>query len=311
MSKIEEAQDILKALGLPKEQQNKRSALVFLALANIKEDDAWSAASSKRLGVSLGIMKFIEEAYDTHYKPNSRETLRRHSLHQFVNYGIAIENPDNRFRPPNSPDFNYVLADDIVLLIQKYGTQEWDPELNNYRKKHQIPVPKAKDSSRYEIDVMLSDGTILKLPKDEHNELQKAVVDEFIPRFAPNSEVIHLGTTKKKDLYQNKELLSSLNIDATIHGKLPDIMIYDGKRDRIFLIESVAHHGPVSATRRTHLGKLLSNCSATRIYVTVFKGRDNFKTHLKEIAWETEVWLSEDPHHLIHFNGDCFLFKPT
>lgn len=42
MSKIEEAKQILEAIGLPKRQQNDRSALTLLALCNLKEKDKWS-----------------------------------------------------------------------------------------------------------------------------------------------------------------------------------------------------------------------------------------------------------------------------
>ena len=41
MSKIEEAKQILEAMGLPKRQQNDRSALTLLALCNLKEKDKW------------------------------------------------------------------------------------------------------------------------------------------------------------------------------------------------------------------------------------------------------------------------------
>ena len=48
MSKITEAQEILKALGLPAAQQNEMSALVLLALCSIKEDTPWAKAKRKR-----------------------------------------------------------------------------------------------------------------------------------------------------------------------------------------------------------------------------------------------------------------------
>ncbi len=41
MSKIEEAQEILRALGLPPAQYNEMAALTFLAVCNIKENDKW------------------------------------------------------------------------------------------------------------------------------------------------------------------------------------------------------------------------------------------------------------------------------
>ncbi|MFS2517149.1 MULTISPECIES: BsuBI/PstI family type II restriction endonuclease [Parabacteroides] len=28
---------------------------------------------------------------------------------------------------------------------------------------------------------------------------------------------------------------------------------------------------------------------------------------MADIAWETEVWIAENPGHMIHFNGDRFI----
>jgi hypothetical protein len=31
------------------------------------------------------------------------------------------------------------------------------------------------------------------------------------------------------------------------------------------------------------------------------------KTLISQIAWESEVWIPEDPDHMIHFNPEEFL----
>lgn len=64
MSKIQEAQAILKELGLPDAQQNEISGYTLLALCNIKEKDKWSKAFKKSHGVTKGIMTFISENYE-------------------------------------------------------------------------------------------------------------------------------------------------------------------------------------------------------------------------------------------------------
>ncbi|MEL1224767.1 MAG: BsuBI/PstI family type II restriction endonuclease, partial [Candidatus Neomarinimicrobiota bacterium] len=33
----------------------------------------------------------------------------------------------------------------------------------------------------------------------------------------------------------------------------------------------------------------------------------SMRSYLADIAWESEVWVSSDPSHLIHFNGDKFM----
>lgn len=32
-----------------------------------------------------------------------------------------------------------------------------------------------------------------------------------------------------------------------------------------------------------------------------------FRKNAADIAWETEVWIADNPDHMIHFNGDRFL----
>ena len=34
---------------------------------------------------------------------------------------------------------------------------------------------------------------------------------------------------------------------------------------------------------------------------------DTYRKFIKEIAWETEVWLADMPEHMIHMNGDRFM----
>jgi len=50
--RIAEAQEILTALGLPREQRNERAALTLLALVDLTPTRAWSAAANPLMGVT-------------------------------------------------------------------------------------------------------------------------------------------------------------------------------------------------------------------------------------------------------------------
>ena len=63
----------------------------------------------------------------------------------------------------------------------------------------------------------------------------------------------------------------------------------------------------MSETRVYELKKLLSQSSAELIFVTAFLTRNDFKKWIMDIAWETEVWIADNPDHIIHFNGHKFL----
>src|SRR5690554_3673397 len=122
--KLEEAQNLLIALGLPTPQTNKRSAWVLLALADIKPEDDWKDCKAPLLQTYV-IMEFIRTHYGQDYKPNSRETIRRQTLHQFEQAGIVIRNLDDPARPTNSKDNNYSLTQPIVEIIQAYPNRNW------------------------------------------------------------------------------------------------------------------------------------------------------------------------------------------
>ncbi|MCB0538132.1 MAG: restriction endonuclease, partial [Bacteroidetes bacterium] len=126
MSKLEESQQILKELGLPPAQQNEISAYTLLALASIKEDDNWSDATKESKKVTKGIMQFIAEIYKREYAPNTRETVRRQVLHQFVQARVADLNPDIPDLPVNSPRTHYALTDEALEAIRTFGSKAWE-----------------------------------------------------------------------------------------------------------------------------------------------------------------------------------------
>jgi type II restriction enzyme len=307
MGKIYEAQEILRELGLPPAQYNESAALTFLSLANIKEDDPWRKAEPIRRRIH-DIIIFIKDSYGREYAENTRETIRRQVIHQFEQARIVNRNPDNPFLSTNSPRTHYALTDEIINLIREYGGKGWNKKIKRilgsrkglweiYQRERKLKM----------VPVKLPTGKNILLSPGKHNELQAAVIEQFGPRFAPSSRVAYIGDTARKTLHLDERLLQNLKIPVSKHDKLPDIVFYDNKRNYLFLIEAVTSHGPVSPKRQYELENMLKDCTAKRIYVSAFPNFKEFKRHLDDIAWETEVWLSEIPDHLIHFNGDKFL----
>jgi hypothetical protein len=307
MNKIEEAQNILKALGVPIAQQNEMSALTLLALCNIKEVDSWRKATQQSLGVSKGIMSFVAENYGRHYAPNTRETFRRQVLHQFVQGRIADYNPDEPDLPVNSPKAHYAISEKALSAIRTYKTNKWKSAIKSFiTQVGALSQVYEKERSMVLIPVTI-DGNEIKLSSGQHNEVQVAVIEQFAPRFAGGAKVLYLGDTAKKDLHIDKNGLKNIGFSITEHSKLPDVVIYDDEREWLFLIEVVTSHGPVSPKRMLELEDFLRNSKVGRIYITVFPDKSEFKKHIADIAWETEVWIADNPDHMIHFNGDKFI----
>ena len=308
MSKIEEAQAILKELGLPEAQQNEISGYTLLALCNLSEKDKWSKASKQSYGVSKGIMAFISEYYHKDYAPNTRETFRRQVLHQFVQAGIVDYNPDIPNLPVNSPRAHYAISEIALQTMKTYKTRNWKKAVREFKSQiGELKEKYNKERNMFRVPVKLSDGQELLLSPGKHNEVQAAIVEEFASRFAIGSSLLYFGDTENKDLHVDKEKLESIGIPITEHSKLPDVVIYDESKNWLYLIEAVTSHGPMSPKRILELEKFLKDCKAGKIYVSAFPDFAEFKKHTNNIAWETEVWIMEFPGHMIHFNGDRFL----
>ena len=53
------------------------------------------------------------------------------------------------------------------------------------------------------------------------------------------------------------EKVDALGVPPMSHDKLPDVVVYDEKREWLFLIEAVTSHGPVSPKRWFELEEAL------------------------------------------------------
>jgi len=135
---------------------------------------------------------------------------------------------------------------------------------------------------------------------------QKAVVEEFAPRFVPGGHLLYLGDTTDKDLFLDAARLTRLGISMTEHDKLPDIVLYDEARDCLVLVEAVTSHGPVTPKRIVEIKEMVASSSAQLVYVSAFPDFSEFRKHSALVAWETDVWLADAPDHMIHYNGDHF-----
>jgi hypothetical protein len=308
MSKINEAQTILKELGLPDAQQNQISALTLLALCGVKKSDAWKDAQRSSLKVTKGIMAFMAKKYKRQYAPNTRETVRRQVLHQFVQARLADYNPDNPQLPVNSPNAHYAISKSALEVIRTFGTKKWKSSLATFKAEvGELKKRYVKDRNLTLIPLKLSSGKTIRLSPGKHNQVQAAVVRQFASRFAKGSMLLYLGDTAKKDLHMDSKVLKKLGIPIDQHSKLPDVVIYDSNKNWLYLIEAVTSHGPITPKRILELEDLLKNCRAGKIYVSAFPDFAEFKRHTSNLAWETEVWIAGHPDHMIHFNGDKFI----
>ncbi len=311
---MEQAIGIIRALGFPRQQQNERSGLTLLALAGMRAGVGWSGATASTLGITE-IMGVMREHYGKAYAPNSRETVRRQTIHQFRDAGLALINPDDTERPTNSGDTDYRLSPEALALLRTYGTPDWDVALAAYLSTHEaLALRYARQRDMALIALNLAEGVDVALSAGGQNPLIRDIVYEFCRRFVADPDVLYigdtgskLGTAGKRIGYYNRAGLAALGVALDDHGKFPDVIVHDRSRDWLLLVEAVTSHGPVDGKRHDELGKLFAASTAAPVYVTAFATRKAMTRYAHLIDWATEVWCADAPEHMIHFNGMRFL----
>ncbi|MCI0596358.1 MAG: restriction endonuclease [candidate division Zixibacteria bacterium] len=305
--RIIEAQKILTALGLPKEQKNERAALTLLALVDITPTKPWSTAASPLIGVTP-IMEFAAKHYRKKWAPNTRETVRRFTLHQFEQAGLVVANPDEPGRPTNSPNFCYQIEERALAVIRTFSTPNWADAVRRYLVDIRTLAQRyaqARDLRR--IPLNLAAGVMIELSPGGQNTLVRKIIEDFCPRFTPGAKPIYVGDTRRKWAYFDEESLRALGVVVHEHGKMPDVVVHYTDKNWLVVIEAVTSHGPVNPKRLTELKSLFSGSNAGLVFVTAFLDRRGLMKYLNDISWETEVWVAEAPDHMIHFNGERFL----
>ncbi|GAB4153366.1 MAG: BsuBI/PstI family type II restriction endonuclease [Cyanobacteria bacterium J069] len=303
--RIEEALTILKAISAPREQQNERSALCLLALADIQPDKSWSQATAPRRRITE-MMDWFRDHYGKQYAPNTRETVRRQTMHQFIQMGLVVENPDKPDRPITSPKWCYQLHQQALSLLQVYGSEQWEEARSNYAVSV-TSLLQARSRNMPMIPITLPNGQAVQLSAGGQNVLIKDILESFCPRFTPGGVVLYIGDAGDKFIINETQKLREMGVVLNPHGKMPDVVIHHKQQDWLVLIEAVTSHGPVNLKRHNELKQLFQSSHKGLVFVTAFPSRREMTRYLAEISWETEVWVADQPDHMIHFNGERFL----
>lgn len=302
MNKLENAKEILASLDMPNKQQTDICCYSLLALTGMSPEKSWASATNNWTRIH-DILVFTKEKYGIYYAENSRETIRKQALHHFRNAAVIEDNG----KATNSPNYRYRITPEMLELIRSFNTSEWEQKLRMFKKCHVTLVDLyASKKMLSKMPVKINNADYVFSP-GKHNELQKAVLEEFAPRFAFKCECLYVGDTIKKDLIKCEDKLSELGFKITLHDKMPDIVLYRKDVDWIYFIEAVTSVGPMNPKRIKELEDMTGNVKSGKIYITAFPDFKTFKQFSETLAWETEVWISDMPDHMIHLNGDKFM----
>jgi hypothetical protein len=305
--RLKEAIEVLSALGFGVRQSNEVAAYSLLALLDLKPSEPWSSSAAPLRGITP-IIDFVRQVYGVRYAPNTRETIRDEAVKHFVESGMIIRNPDNPSRPTNSGKTVYQIEPQALDLFRSFGGLQWSGNLKTYLLSRELILRElGRERSMVRIPVTLPSGEAFTLSPGGQNPLIKAVIEELCPRFVPGGIVIYIGDAEDKFLHLDTKYLKKLGVEIQAAAKMPDVVVHDKRRNWLLLIEAVTSAGPVDGKRRSELKQLFSECTAGLVFVTAFASRGAMRSFLTQISWETEVWVAENPDHLIHFNGERFL----
>ncbi len=304
---------ILENFGIPLNQTPRRlerMAIAFLAVSDVKNikqiKQAKNLSDNTHVLKTREIIEYVNQHFQENISSGSYDDIRRKDLKLLVAAGIILQS--NPKSATNDSTRGYGLNPQYAKLLKTYPNKSWSKKIKNQLKEVKTLAEKLKRKRKLnKIPVILPSGKGLNFSPGLHNDLQKAIVEEFLPLYGHGAKVLYIGDTSNKYLHLDKSTLKELNFFQILHDELPDIIAYSKDKNWLYLIEAVQSSGAISELRLLQLQKLTKNCSADIIYVTAFLDRTTFRKFISDIAWETEVWIAENPDHLIHFNGDKFL----
>lgn len=307
MDNLELVKDLLVKVNMPAKQQGALCCLTLLAMAKLKNGMPWNEATNDWIRIH-DVIAFIAENYGVVYAENSRETFRKQAMHPFRTAALIEDNG----KATNSPNYRYRITPEFLEVIQSLSVKEnclceGSTALTSFLFKHDTLSNLYASKKRMQKMPVKINNQEFTFSPGKHNQLQKAIIEEFAPRFAPNSECLYVGDTIQKDMVKNVEKLSSLGFEITLHDKMPDVVLYREDKNWVYFIESVTSVGPMDPKRILEIESMTEKVTAGKIYVTAFLDFVTFKKFSEQLAWETEVWIADMPDHMIHLNGDKFL----
>jgi len=250
----------------------------------------------------------VAEKDRTKYAPNTRETIRDEAVKYFVEEGLLVKNPDDPGRPTNSGKTVYQIEPTALNLCRAFKTAKWGASLKLYlaaKEDIKRELHRVRDLAR--IPVRLPTGKEITLSPGGQNPLIKAFIEEFCTRFVPGGVVLYVGDAENKFQHFENEYFACLGVKIDSAAKMPDVVVHDPKREWLVIGEAVTSAGVVDGKRRRELKELFAGFRHGLVFVTAFENRDAMGRFLSQISWETEVWIADNPDHVVHFNGERFL----
>ena len=320
--KIEQALNILRSVGVPLRSYTKRRqervAKALLAVGHLQPHMTWSETVSffdkgPKPVTTREIIRFWNAHYGESLADSSYDDVRRKDLAILVEAKLVLPSAADPTADTNDGTRGYAISKESLELIRSYGSNGWEEQLRLFRQNAGVLADRLSKAREFKmVPVKLPGGQAYNLSPGPHNQIQKAIIEEFLPRFSKGAEVLYIGDTSKKVLHMDAEKLRSLGMAEPSRAMLPDVLAYDKEQKWLFVIEAVHSSNPIDPLRHLALRRLTENATVGCVFVSAFMDMPAFARFSKAISWETEVWIVDEPDHMIHFDGEQFLgpFQP-
>lgn len=302
---LKEVRLLLQQLGLDRKLITEQSAICVLALADGAEREGLLPGKKRlRDGARIhDIMAFARQECGKAVAENTRESYRKLSLRPLCDEGLIIRHQLST----NDPKTFYRLHPEMLRLLtcpapleRRWLVQELAVRLSQgetwkqQRRRAEIPVEVGQTQPYF-----LSPGT--------HSRLAADVVQVYAPAFFKAPQVVYVGDTRRKEGYQNRDLMRELNLPLQVTTSLPDVILVTEAERCLVVAEVVASSGPISPARLAQLEQLVQRSVALGFqtyYVTAFPSRRIFRRFVEDIAWGTQVWIANEPEQVIAFGSN-------
>ena len=190
--KVEQALNILRGIGVPLRNYTKRRrdriAKSLLAVGHLQPHTPWSEAQSffddgPKPVTTREIIRFWNEHYGERLADSSYDDVRRKDLAVLAAAKMVLPSASDPTADTNDGTRGYALSPEGLELIRSYGSDSWEEQLRLFRQNAGVLADRLSKARTFKmIPVKLPSGHTYNLSPGPHNQIQKAIIEEFLPR---------------------------------------------------------------------------------------------------------------------------------
>ena len=303
---FETVRRILKKLKFEERFNTEQTAVCILVMLDIERREGLLFNSLHDGSRIHDIIQYADHLLSKKYAENTRESIRKSSLKRLVDYGLVVVNHDNPSRPVNSGNTNYIL-EKFFEEILRADISNRDKLINKWLASHSDLLKRRKELDlKTKVRVKIDSETI-ELSAGAHNVLIKEIIESYCKRFIKKPKVLYVGDTRNKEVFYDEDFLAKMGFELDVHYKMPDVIVYDQYKKELVVFESVTSVGPFEELRKKEVEDLISkrminkNMIGSVSLVTAFLDRNTFGKFARIIAWNTVVWIANEPDGCIRY----------